>query len=479
MTFRDSVFSTSSSNTYPSSMSSLSLSALGLTDSPIHPRTRKTPSSATSSPAASPRQAPSIRPSASRASLRQEAATNAASRLPRQPSTELLRSSEHRPSQSNLKDAAAPRPSSQANGASVSQTSAPRGPPAAGRPVQTQQAQQARNAPPSRSQVTQTRPRPAQAPAEIASPARTEKPTFADEWEAELVKNARNLNLGPNAGPQKSDLSRERAEQKRKDKEWEESGTWETGRDAAREAEDRVRRDASRGIAYPPATPRVPIRAAPTGPDHNVPIPLFTPSQAYSDLPGEAVQGSYNTRYDPKIMDKAKKEYEDWLARKADREGGMGGDDAGGTRDWHPKERAVARPRVDTAHPPGANLAQPIGSAKTVITTPTEAAQVWVHPHPTSQTAHSAQDVQNPVDHVQMDQAQQAAYAQQMPPGQEMFYGQGYWDPGYWWGMMGDGGSMISADQQGKGVHFAESQDDQQATHHMTAEEQQAAYEEM
>jgi hypothetical protein len=39
-----------------------------------------------------------------------------------------------------------------------------------------------------------------------------------------------------------------REELRRKDADWERSGIWESQRDAAREAEDRVRRDASRAI---------------------------------------------------------------------------------------------------------------------------------------------------------------------------------------------------------------------------------------
>jgi hypothetical protein len=61
---------------------------------------------------------------------------------------------------------------------------------------------------------------------------------MAEDWEAELVKNARRLHIG--AGGVEND-------RRVKDKEWERSGAWDT-RDLAREAEDRTRRDAGREI---------------------------------------------------------------------------------------------------------------------------------------------------------------------------------------------------------------------------------------
>lgn len=56
--------------------------------------------------------------------------------------------------------------------------------------------------------------------------------------------------------------------------------------------------------------------------------------------------GSYNQQYDTQLLDKAKSEYETWLSKKAEREGGFGGDDGYGTRDWVPRDRELARPGI-------------------------------------------------------------------------------------------------------------------------------------
>ena len=90
------------------------------------------------------------------------------------------------------------------------------------------------------------------------SPAKTED-TMAEDWEVQLVRNAEKLRLSgyPSASTSKKelkakasgrDLARERDQQRRKDAEWEKSGIWESQRDTAREAEDRVRRDSGREI---------------------------------------------------------------------------------------------------------------------------------------------------------------------------------------------------------------------------------------
>lgn len=71
----------------------------------------------------------------------------------------------------------------------------------------------------------------------VPSPAHAEI-TLADEWEAELVKDAQKLNLGPS--PQKPHVVREPREQRPNDGEWERFGQ-ETS--TAREDEDRRRRE--------------------------------------------------------------------------------------------------------------------------------------------------------------------------------------------------------------------------------------------
>lgn len=45
--------------------------------------------------------------------------------------------------------------------------------------------------------------------------------------------------------------------------------------------------------------------------------------------------------YKSELADKAQREYEDWIARKAEREGGIG--EGYGTEEWVPRERQQAR----------------------------------------------------------------------------------------------------------------------------------------
>ncbi|WWC65316.1 uncharacterized protein I303_107934 [Kwoniella dejecticola CBS 10117] len=406
MTFRDSFISTTSSDTYPSTMSSLSSSMLGLTDSPLRPRLRSTlastpASSAPGSPVQQVRPRPSqqqLRQAPSRNSLVQEATTNAARRVIQQGSSEGLRTIPTRSSQGDLSSSGSStgsRPASRASTASTGST-AVRQAAIPAQPVQTSSARNAsstsaaaqresiRPAQTQRDQSPQSQPsvqsRPASSTQRVPvprqnlnvippSPAKTEI-TLAEEWESELIADTRKLNIRPTqpASTRQGPTAKEREEQRLKDIEWERSGLWETERDPAREAEDRVRRDLGRDVAYPPATPRVPIRAAPTGvtsihigvrprlhptrasdsmirnqPDPSVPLPLFSPASASADLP--TAHSTPTVKYDHKLAEKARKEYEDWKARKAEREGGIGDDGENhGTRDWVPKTREVARP---------------------------------------------------------------------------------------------------------------------------------------
>ena len=198
----------------------------------------------------------------------------------------------------------------------------------------------------------------------------------------------------------------------------------------AREAEERTRRDAGRAIgqfweapliarapdtcppAYPPMQPRVPIRAAPTGvtsihvgirprihpsrakesmqrnqPDVNVPVPMFTPLQPSQavNLPGEdgqTVKGSYNTHYSTELLDKAKAEYEAWLSRKSEREGGIGDVENSPVSTWQPRSLDVARPGekrpyVESFDEPRRGAAAASRSVKAV--TPTNEQLAWNH----------------------------------------------------------------------------------------------------
>jgi hypothetical protein len=72
-------------------------------------------------------------------------------------------------------------------------------------------------------------------------------------------------------------------------------------------------------------------------PDTLLPEPLFSPLQPSqsTNLPGDkTVRGSYNTAYENAMAEKAKGEYEAWLSRKSEREGGVGEEaDGYSTRD--------------------------------------------------------------------------------------------------------------------------------------------------
>ncbi|WWC98287.1 hypothetical protein V866_005178 [Kwoniella sp. B9012] len=574
MTYRDSFISTTSSDTYPSTMSNLSHSALGLTDSPLRPRLRST--LATSTPASSVpgtpvRTKPSqqqLRQAPSRNSLHQEATTNAARRVVQQQSTEGLRTIAPRSSQTNLINGNGSPPISRPTSRNGTATATSQGIPSrpATTPVKTTSFPQATNltplesttqiAPPiqpQRAQTTQLQnatqlSRSAQRPAVQRkavppSPAHTET-TLAEEWEAELIKDTRQLNVRPRPAPTPAPLrqaptAKEREEQRLKDMEWERSGMWDTTRDPAREAEDRVRRDLGRDIAYPPTTPRVPVRAAPSGvtsvhigirprlhptrasesmtrnqPDFSIPLPLFSPSSASTDLQDNAARPTHNPKYDSALAEKARKEYEDWKARKAEREGDVGDDgDAHGTRDWVPKSREVARPGnvegiahsdvyEDTHHrmsaqdqmvlhqqmqamqqqamqmqmPKVKTTAQDrkVPSQETPKTTSKVQSQPTIQNQAQDQNQNQPQkqdatqlvsdaDVGNEQDQKQAQQSWGYPYPYGMgydPMGMGQMQGmegyypeQGYWDPSYWWGMggmMGDPHQLGIAQSQGE-----------------------------
>jgi hypothetical protein len=75
------------------------------------------------------------------------------------------------------------------------------------------------------------------------SPTRTAD-TMAEDWEAELARSARNMHISPQSGS----TATQRKEQSMSDKEWEKSASWNDQRDASRDIEDRLRREASRAI---------------------------------------------------------------------------------------------------------------------------------------------------------------------------------------------------------------------------------------
>ncbi|ORX40825.1 hypothetical protein BD324DRAFT_23002 [Kockovaella imperatae] len=343
-------------------------------------------------------------------------------------------------------------------------------------------------------QTTPSKQKPARA-AGVATPSHRLTQQDADDslarqWESELLKAAGDLRLDH----QGDNLRQHREELRRKDREWENSGTWESTQDAAKRAEERTRREASREIAYPPMQPRAPIRAAPSGvtsvhvgvrprvhpsrvdestnrnqPDPSVPVPLFLPSLSLPDpLPGEdTVKGSYNTRYTTELMDKARAEYEAWLGGKSEREGGIG-DDQGGVGDFIPRNRHVALPKAVGGQTPMESWDEPRKTNKNGtssdgsnrIATPLEGGFPWngygylpdmIDP---SQAFNGA-NMQIPPGWTQDDLARW--YASQAA----------YWNP-YWWSQamqnpqvtesQQDEVSEVNKPAAGK-VHFAESPD--------------------
>lgn len=234
MANRDSLLSISSSITYPSTLSSLSMSALGLTDSPIRGRS-KGPSPSPSTPP-SPSRHPAIRASASKSSLRQEVTTNSAARIvAQQHSAELARMPRQRVSQVNVKENVAfgqtPKPPRPAKSPSSR-------PPA----VKSASAPQVGQHPAQRKSIQATTRTNLVTRKAVPSPADTET-TLADEWEAELVKDAQKLNFGPSA--RKPEAGREIIEQRHNDGEWESFGQEKSN---AREEEDRRRREPGREV---------------------------------------------------------------------------------------------------------------------------------------------------------------------------------------------------------------------------------------
>ncbi|WVN89062.1 uncharacterized protein L203_104278 [Cryptococcus depauperatus CBS 7841] len=488
MTFRDSIISNSSSTSYPSTMSSLSLSALGLTDSPLPGRPK------TASPAGSPSLIPprqqNIRTSASKSSLRQEVTTNAASRIAQQRSTEYLRPTHDRqqPLPNSKEDVTtALQPFKDANIATRYAASVAK-PSGASQTVKGAMAalQSARSSKPAMV-------------VPVASP--QSKNSMADEWEAELVKDAQKLSLG--SSTRKTGNVREKVRQiQGGDSEWERFGQ---EKSSEREAEDQARRGTRGNVAYPPTMPRTPIRAVNTGvtsvhvgvrprlhpsrasesmlrnqPDLSMPAPLFSPATAYVELPADENQSNYNgNKYESDLLQKAQKEYEQWLAKKAEREGGM----EGAMQDWKPQGREIARP--SGLSPSSATMQHmPLSAGQSTQ----EERYVWAYPHTppdahddqvshshvrtqslqqqtTSKSQTKTQSQYQPQAHPAASQetAQQYDHSNiqaQIPPGQEAFYAHSaYWDPSYWWGMYGDANamSMIHMDPSQKSIQHDES----------------------
>jgi hypothetical protein len=71
---------------------------------------------------------------------------------------------------------------------------------------------------------------------------------MAEDWEAELISNAKDLRLAPMQQRQDPRRDTGREAKRQQDSEWERSGMWDAQQNPAREAEDRTRREADRAI---------------------------------------------------------------------------------------------------------------------------------------------------------------------------------------------------------------------------------------
>ncbi|ODN77910.1 hypothetical protein L202_05016 [Cryptococcus amylolentus CBS 6039] len=457
---RDSLHSASSG--YPSSLSSLSMSALGLTDSPLPQRHRKSPSVG-SSPSSSPTRQKPARATPSKASLRQEATTNAAVKVVHQQRSADSVSHQRRTSQSGTKEnqpAKAVGATKNTPTKAATRASAP---------------QAARTSAP---QVAQ----PDQRVTSRSSKTPKEAP-LADDWEEQLARDANKLSLGTTPQARAREEPHQLSEG---DTEWERLGQ---AMSDSRKKEDQSRREIPRAIALPPSTPRTPIRAVVNGvtsihvgvrprlhpsreyesmtlnqPDLYSPAPFCSPNAANSDL---QTSSPHVARHGVELLQKAQKEYEEWKARKEEREGGM----ETGSRDWEPKTREIAGPSAlssyntpmfspgeeaynfeqyhpSTPAPPIQPSSQPLQKGKSSSSRPsptTKATQRQDMPSP------------RPDDMEDVTQAQGMAADQYMQqyPGANDPYAYPYWDPSYWWAMYGGMDPMGMGAQNMQSGHYS------------------------
>lgn len=254
--------------------------------------------------------------------------------------------------------------------------------------------------------------------------------------------------------------------------------------------------------AYPPAMPRLAIRAAPTGvtsihvgvrprihpsrteeslsqnqPDAHLPEPLFSPhpSQAPLASPSDAgsadgtVRGSYSTMYKSELAEKAKKEYEDWLAKKADREGGRDADGGYGVQEWVPRNRKQARfgelNQPVSIHPDPVEAAAKLGMGMGMagygqgqdgMAAYGQAYGYNGYPYPVQQSQGGQQAIGGPQYETQQTQ-QVAGDPVQQGHGEydPNAYPYGYWDQmAYWWAMA-QMGMLSMEDMQAMGMGAA------------------------
>lgn len=161
-------------------------------------------------------------------------------------------------------------------------------------------------------------------------------------------------------------------------------------------------------------TPLAPSRAV------NLPSPSLSPS----------VQGSHQQRLSNTLADKAREQYEEWKAKKAEREGEVAKEDSYGTRDWVPRQREPARPVL----PSSSSVSVPVWYQAPQFHTENDRLNpaetpINVVPTPVGVSGMYA-DIPSG----------QPRYPQQMYDGQffdpQAYYPNAQWDPMLWWGMM-------------------------------------------
>lgn len=221
----------SSTSDYPSSLSTFRNSALGLTDSPqLVMATASTPSTPSSSLYQTPVKQ---RKMASRSNLRQAVSTSSLKPVPE------ISSGRH---SARPPSTGPPTPAKQPSLTLLSSQNLERN---------NALSQHARppshnpSRPPSQNKIHRKPP-----PSAQAEPSKSNRPRVDEEdaWEAELVRGARNLRVEDQPIAPKASKEQLREEQRKKDAEWEKSGMWENQENAARDAEDRTRREAGRSI---------------------------------------------------------------------------------------------------------------------------------------------------------------------------------------------------------------------------------------
>lgn len=219
-------FSQASSNSdYPSSLSTFRYSALGLTDSPlIVMATQFTPSTPSSSLYHQPIRE---RKTPSRRDLKQAISTSSLRPIPE--SSSKRDTSPRPPSSGPPTPAKQPFNISSKGLERANATSLPKSRPASVNAARAPNQNKIHRKPP---------------PADTARSGEA----MADQWEAELIQGAKNLRVDDRDTPSGPSKEKLREEQRKKDAEWENGGMWENQQNAAREAEDRTRREAGRSI---------------------------------------------------------------------------------------------------------------------------------------------------------------------------------------------------------------------------------------